>query len=275
MPTVLITGCSSGFGELAALTFARHGWRVWATMRTPDNGDRLRKEAAAAGLDLHVTRLDVTDQESIDRAIDAAGPIDALVNNAGVEQYGSVHLVSDAEARWQFDTNVFGLLNVIRATVPAMLARGSGVVVNVGSVAGYVGVPYSGLYAASKHAVSALSEALHFEVGHRGVRVVVVEPGQFATDLGAKSRTAAAMTEGGEDDRRRARFREAIGALVPGGEPADPQVVADAILRAATDPATPLHLPVGGDAELITQVKRSMTFEDFEQTMRTTLNWFD
>ena len=274
MSNVLITGCSSGFGELAALSFATLGHQVVATMRTPGSSAALNAEPS-----IHQLPLDVTDQASVDAAVAAAieacgGPIDIVVNNAGIEVFGAVHLLSDDEINRQFDTNVLGVVRVARAVVPHMIANGGGAIVNVGSVAGLVGVPYSGAYAASKHAVEALSEAMHFELSQRGIRVCVVEPGQFATRLGANSAHAAAMPEGSEEYERWQRYRASQRKLVS-GEPADPQAVADAIVRAATERPGVLRHPVGDDAELILTTKRSMSFEEFDATMRTVLDWHE
>ena len=272
MPSVLITGCSSGFGELAALTFARNGWRVFATMRSPG------ASAALGDAGVEQLALDVCDMHSVQAAIDEAvercGRLDVVVNNAGIEVFGAVHLLSDDEIHRQFDTNVTGVMRVVRAVVPHFLAHGGGTIVNVGSVAGFVGAPYSGLYAASKHAVEALSEALHFELSQRGVRVRVVEPGQFATQLGAKSVHAAAMTPDTPELDRFQRFRAAQRRLV-NGEPADPQIVAAAIYLAATEEPGQLRHLVGADAELIVSTKSSMSFEDFDATMRTVLDWHE
>lgn len=272
MPSVLITGCSSGFGELAALTFARHGWHVIASMRRPGSSAAV----TAAGLD--EVALDVTDAESVQRAVDEAiarcGRLDVVVNNAGIEVFGAVHLLSDDEIHRQLDTNVTGVMRVARAVVPHFFEHGGGTIVNVGSVAGFVGAPYGGLYAASKHAVEALSEAMHFELSQRNIRVRVVEPGQFATQLGAKGLHAAAMTPDTEEFQRFQRFRAAQRTLV-NGEPADPQLVADTIYRAATDDPGRLRYLVGADAELIVSTKSSMSFEDFDATMRTVLQWHE
>lgn len=270
---VLITGCSSGFGELAALTFADHGHRVFATMRTPEKSAALNARA-----DITQLALDVSDSASVEaavaQAITAAGRLDVVVNNAGIEVFGPVHLVSDHEAWQQLDTNVMGVIRVARAVVPHMIANGSGAIVNVGSVAGIVGTPYGGIYAASKHAVEGLSEAMHFELSHLGIRVCVVEPGQFATALGANGVHAAAMLPGSPEAERRERFRTAQRSLV-GGQPADPQVVADTIYRAATERPGTLRHVVGGDAELIAATKQAMSFEDFDVTMRNALNFHD
>jgi NADP-dependent 3-hydroxy acid dehydrogenase YdfG len=184
---VLITGCSSGFGELAALTFADHGHRVFATMRTPGKSAALNARPEITQLALDVAD-DAGVQAAVAAAIETAGRLHVVVNNAGVELFGAVHLVSDAEVQRLFDTNVFGVVRVARAVVPHLLANGGGTIINVGSIAGVVAPPYSGLYAASKHAVEALSEAMHFELSQQGVRVCVIEPGQFTTALGAKRR---------------------------------------------------------------------------------------
>jgi NAD(P)-dependent dehydrogenase (short-subunit alcohol dehydrogenase family) len=273
MSNVLITGCSTGFGELAALTFADHGHRVFATMRTPGKSARLN-----ARTDIEQLALDVSDSASVDAAvaevIARAGGIDVLVNNAGIEVLGAVHLLSDAEVFRQFDTNVTGVVRTARAVVPHMVAAGSGAIVTVGSLAGLVGVPYGGIYAASKHAVEALTEAMHFELSQLGIRVCVIEPGQFATELGANSVRAAAMTDDSPEYQRSESYRMAQRRLV-NGEPAHPQVVVDAIYRAATERPGQLRHPVGADAELVSGVKRAMSFEEFDSTMRSTLDWFE
>ncbi len=273
MSTVLITGCSSGFGELAALTFADRGHRVFATMRTPGKSAALNARA-----DITQLALDVTSSASVDAAVaqvlEAAGGIDIVVNNAGIEVFGAVHLFADDEVERQFDTNVTGVIRVVRAVVPGMLARGGGAIVTVGSVAGRVGAPYGGLYAASKHAVEALTEAMHFELSHRGIRVSVVEPGQFATRLGDNSATAVAMVEGDAEHDRWQRYRAAQRRLVS-GEPADPQLVADVIYRAATEEPGMLRYPVGADADLVLGAKGSMSFEDFDGAMRAVLDWHE
>jgi len=273
MSNILITGCSSGFGELAALLFADRGHRVVATMRTPGKSDALNARA-----DIVQLALDVTSTESVNtaiaHAIEQVGQLHVLVNNAGVESFGAVHLFSDEEVQWQFDTNVAGVVRTVRAVVPHMLEHGEGAIVNVGSVAGRVGTPYGGMYAATKHAVEALTEAMHFELAHRGIRVSVVEPGQFATRLSANSAVAVAMTEGGEEHTRWQSYRAAQKRLVS-GEPGDPGLVAEAIYRAATERPGVLRHPVGSDADLVVGAKNGMSFEDFEAAMRQVLDWHE
>ncbi len=273
MSNVLITGCSSGFGELAALTFADRGHHVFATMRTPGKSPVLNARA-----DIDQLALDVCSSDSVDAAIAAAiakvGRLDIVVNNAGIESFGAVHLFSDVEIARQFDTNVMGVVRVVRAVVPHMLEHGGGAIVNVGSLAGRVGTPYGGAYAATKHAVEALTESMHFELAHRGIKVRVVEPGQFATRLSDNSMVAAAMVDGSDEHERWQRYRVAQRRLVS-GEPADPQLVADAIYRAATDEPGVVRHPVGADADLVIGAKNGLSFEDFEDAMRTVLDWHD
>jgi NAD(P)-dependent dehydrogenase (short-subunit alcohol dehydrogenase family) len=279
VPTVLITGCSSGIGLLTAVEMARRGDTVVATMRNPDRGGPLRDAAAEAGVDLTVVALDVADDASVRRGIAeaeaAVGPLDVVVNNAGIEVKGPIEEVDDDEALRQLDTNVLGPLRVIRAVVPSMRERRSGTIVNVSSLAGLVARPFAGLYAASKHALEALSEALALEVRAYGVRVVVVEPGQFGTRIGENAVVARRFRPGSPYWDTSARFDTAIGGLVPGGEPADAGVVARVIADLAHADDPPLRTLVGQDAEMVMAVRRSTDFEGFEKAMRATLDWWD
>jgi NAD(P)-dependent dehydrogenase (short-subunit alcohol dehydrogenase family) len=280
MATVLITGCSTGFGKLAALTFAREGHTVFASMRNLDKAGALREAAEADGLKIAVVQLDVDDAASIERAVSEvvseAGGIDILVNNAGFEVRGPIEEATDAEARRQFETNVFGLLAVTRAVLPGMRTRGSGVLVNLSSIAGLVAAPFAGLYAASKHAVEALSESLHYEVAPFGIRVALVEPGGFATEFSANVTEADAFTTESPYRDYADRFAAALEKLTrPDGQAADPQIVADAIVRVATDASAPLRTILGDDAEMIMTVRNSTDFEGFEKTMREALDWWD
>lgn len=280
MAVALVTGCSSGFGLLTAVELARRGRHVFATMRDPARAGALQEAASGVGVDVEVLTLDVRDEASVRAAVaavlDAAGRLDIVVNNAGIEVRGPVHLVSDDEVRDQFDTNLFGLLHVVRASVPHLERSDDGVIVNVSSIAGVMVRPFAGVYAASKHAVEAVTEALHFELGLVGIRVHAIEPGQFATDLAANTVDAAAFSAVDEPywpvaEALEGRVRE----LVPGGERSDPSTVAVAIADAVDDPATPLRVPVGGDTELILAARSGQTFEDYERTMRTFLDYWE
>jgi NAD(P)-dependent dehydrogenase (short-subunit alcohol dehydrogenase family) len=274
MARVLITGSNSGFGELAALTLARRGHDVVATMRNLGKGEALRARIADEDLPIEIRPLDVCDDDSVTTAIGDPTDLDAVVNNAGFEVSGALELVDDALLVRQFDTNVRGPMRVIRAVLPAWRARGSGTIVNVSSIAGIVGAPFGGAYASSKHALEGLSEALHFETAVYGIRVRLVEPGRFDTGFHANIVTVDGWDESDYVDRA-TRFRDSQGVLSGDGPPPDPQDVADAIVRAVLDPDAPFRQFVGADAQLIQSVKTSMSFEDFETTMRATLNWYD
>ncbi|MCH2415367.1 MAG: SDR family oxidoreductase [Acidimicrobiales bacterium] len=278
--SVLITGSNTGFGKLAALSLARQGKKVIATMRDPSKGDDIRRVAKEEELPIEIRKLDVCDPEMVKDCLADAQEIEAIVNNAGFEIQAAVEQLED-ELMWkQLDTNLLGPLRLIRTVLPVWTQRGSGVIVNVSSIAGRSAPPYSGSYAASKHALEALSESLHFEVSHLGIRVCVIEPGRFSTDF-FENIVRPDTWEGSQHQERAMAFREALLRLdnisesdESSGSP-DPQEVADAIVRAVSDPKMPFRTLVGQDAELIDATKTSMSFEDFETTMRTALDWHD
>ena len=214
------------------------------------------------------------DPDSIAAALSDPSDIDALVNNAGFEVQGAIETIDDALMHRQLDTNVLGPLRLIRAVMPTWRARGHGVVVNVSSVVGQATSPFGGAYAASKHALEAISEALYWEASPAGIRVHVIEPGRFpATDFWSNIVRPEGW-DGSGFEAKALSLRAALTAL-DSGEPSDPQAVADAIARAITDPEASLRTPVGADAHLILDAKSSMSFEDFERAMRTTTNWYE
>ena len=268
MSVVLITGCSSGIGLEAALAFARHGDTTYASMRDLARADRLRSRADAEGLTLEVLTMDVTDDDSVKAAVAEVesrhGAVDVLVNNAGVGFFGSVEDMDLSRAATLIDTNLWGAVRTTRAVLPAMRARGSGVIVNVTSVAGRVpGVPYQGFYSASKHALATLSEALNWEVAPYGIRVASVEPGFFATDIisNAGNGEAAATSPYAADQAWLVDFY--LKAIESDAAP-PASIVADAIVQAAVDPATPLHNLVGDDAKLYVDLAgQAGTYENF------------
>jgi NAD(P)-dependent dehydrogenase (short-subunit alcohol dehydrogenase family) len=274
---VLITGCSSGFGLLTALKFARARDHVVATMRSPEKAPaELTNAIAKEKLPVTLGRLDVCDPASVDAAVRAAGPIDVLVNNAGIELRSSIEDASDADVQKQFDTNVFGTLRVMRAVLPQMRARKRGTIVNLSSIAGIVARPFGGLYSATKHAIEAITEALHFEAAPLGIRVVLIEPGAYETRL-----LTNAFNGDGFDDRSpywpvHERFEEALGRLRAGtGGTQDPQEVADLIYTAVHDPQPRLRYLVGRDATMIATAYKAMDFEQYEAAMRQSMGWKD
>ena len=187
--TVLITGATAGLGRHAALHLAERGHRVIASGRRAEALEKLAAEATERGARIDTLRLDVTDPGSIAEAVaevdrlTGGDGLDVLVNNAGYGQMGPLELVGDEELRRQFDTNVFGLMAVTRAFVPAMRERGRGKILNISSMGGRITFPFGGAYHATKYAVEALSDALRKELRLFGVDVVLIEPGAIHTEF--------------------------------------------------------------------------------------------
>jgi NAD(P)-dependent dehydrogenase (short-subunit alcohol dehydrogenase family) len=234
---VLVTGASSGFGRLTVESLARRGHRVVAGLR--EIGGRNEKAAAeltAFAGNLRVVELDVTDQDSVDRAVAGLDRLDAVVNNAGGIFAGPVEAFTAEEAARQLDVNVLGALRVGRAVLPGLRRQGSGVLIQVGSLSGRVALPFSGLYAASKAALGSITEAWHHELAPFGVESVVVEAASYPTSIGLNATAPA-------DAGRMAPYAEAVGGFTQAviksstEQAADPQVVADAVVELVETPA--------------------------------------
>ncbi|MFT4514920.1 MAG: NAD(P)-dependent dehydrogenase (short-subunit alcohol dehydrogenase family) [Planctomycetota bacterium] len=194
--TIVITGCSTGFGRESALRFARRGDRVYATMRAVEgkNAERaaaLRAEAKDEKLTLTVLELDVCDTASVEGAAKVvegeSGAPDVVINNAGVMYVGVTEAFDPSELTAQLDVNVVGVHRVCRAFLPAMRAANRGLIINVSSVAGRLAIPTFGIYQASKWALEGYSASLRYELASSGVDVVLVEPGPFRTELFGQS----------------------------------------------------------------------------------------
>ena len=241
MKTVLITGCSSGFGLEIARLFLERDWRVVATMRTP------RTDLLPASDRLRIIALDVTDPASIRAAVDAAGPIDALVNNAGVGVINPLEAVSMDTAQAVFATNTLGTIAMTQAVLPGMRAQRAGVIVNVTSAVTMRSLPAMSVYTASKAAVNAFTESLALELEPLGIRTRLVLPGRAPTTrFGENARDYMQ----GDVPAEYAPLLEAIfaGMRVP-GPVTHAQDVVEAVWRAVTDPAAPMRIPAGADAE--------------------------
>jgi NAD(P)-dependent dehydrogenase (short-subunit alcohol dehydrogenase family) len=241
MQTVLITGCSSGFGLDTARYFLERDWNVIATMRTVD------ASLLPASPQLRLLALDVTDPASIANAIAAAGPIDVLVNNAGIGMLATLEGTPMDVARAVFETNTLGTIAMTQAVLPQFRARGAGVVINVTSTVTVVPLPFLSVYTASKAAVNAFTESLAVELASFGIRLNLVLPGRSPTTrFGAN---ASERMQGGFPDAYVA-FKEQVfaGMKDAGAEVTYGVDVADAVWRAATDPAAPLKIAAGADA---------------------------
>lgn len=275
---ILITGANSGFGLLSTKSFAKAGHIVHAGYRNPAKIGTLQA-LANDGLKVVPVQLDVTDPASVNSAVAKASqaqPIDVLVNNAGFEVQGPIEHISDATYYKQFDTNVLGVIRMVRAVAPIMRAQKSGVIINLSSVVGIVTPPYAGLYAASKHAVEAISEALSLEMRPFGIRVAMVEPGAFPTEFGGNVMTEPGFTDASPYYANAQRFRAAMGPLDASHSTQNPQDVADAIVAAATTDTGRLRHLVGADAAMVVGAYRaSPDFESFSSAMFTQLGVAD
>ncbi len=259
--TALITGASSGFGLLTAVTLARRGWRVLATMRDLPRRGRLEDAARAAGvLDrIEFIALDVTDNEQI-AAVAASiatrpSPLDAIVNNAGFAMAGFSEDVLDAELRRQFDTNFFGAAAVTRAFLPLMRRQGSGHIVMISSISGRMGFPGVGSYSASKFAMEGWAETLRLEMKPLGVQVVLVEPGSFETDIWTRNAIFSARAQDANSPNA-ARTERLLNSREARKLKANPQVVADGIAAILDDPRPRLRHVFGRDAKVGLWLKR-------------------
>jgi NAD(P)-dependent dehydrogenase (short-subunit alcohol dehydrogenase family) len=260
MSSVLITGCSKGIGLETALAFARAGHQVNATMRNPSQSPALAETAAREKLPITISTMDVDSDESVSNAIAAIrknGPIDVLINNAGVEGVGPVEEFPLAKFRAIMETNYFGALRCIQAVVPEMRQRRSGCIINISSVAGRICNPPLTSYCASKWALEALSEGLAGELKTFNVRVAIVEPGIIDTAMARRIGEPAPGSPYGQTARFSALFSKSLETPVP------PSLVAEKILEVAQSESWQLRHPVGPDAAGFLEWRKSMSDEDW------------
>jgi NAD(P)-dependent dehydrogenase (short-subunit alcohol dehydrogenase family) len=259
--TVLITGTSKGIGYTTALTLARAGHTVYATLRSPARAMELAAEFANHNLPIHVSVVDVDSDDSVTAAIAAihqsAGDIDVLVNNAGVERNGSIEELSMAGIRACMETNYFGAIRCAKAVIPRMRQRRSGCIINVTSVAGRVSTSPLGVYAASKHAIEALSEALAQEMKTFNVRIAIVEPGIIDTPMAHEIELPVPASL----YPQQRRFAHYFAASLK--NPTQPLLVAEKIQSIIESGTWKLRHPVGPDAEPLLTRRKATSDEDY------------
>jgi NAD(P)-dependent dehydrogenase (short-subunit alcohol dehydrogenase family) len=260
MKSVLITGTSKGIGLETALAFARAGYKVFATMRNPERATAFQQKINDESLDISISAMDVDSDESVREAIDAIlgenGSIDVLVNNAGIERHGSVEELSMEEIIAIMNTNYFGVLRCTKHLLPQMRTNKNGCIINVASVSGKISSTPLGAYAASKHALEAISEALAQEVKPFNIKVKIVEPGIIDTQM------ARNIEVGGDSIYPQAnRFGGLFTASLK--TPTSPVLVADKILEVAESQNWKLRHPVGPDAQPFLDWRASMTDEEW------------
>lgn len=267
----LITGSSSGIGLLTAIEFARNGYLVVATMRDLGRADRLESAAKTAGVrdKLHLRQLDVTNFDSIPSLIDGVvrdhGRIDVLINNAGFSVAGFGEDLKLSDYRHQFETNFFATVAMSKAVLPVMRRQKSGHIIQVASVAGRVGTPLLSAYCSSKHALEGFSESLRIETHSLGIRVVLVEPGAFDTDIWTRNVTigAGALDPNSPNKDRSQRFTEFVKNNSKNRR--DAREVGQLILRIANNPNPKLRYLIGPDAKMQVWLKRLLPWKTYER----------
>ncbi|HLA58509.1 MAG TPA: SDR family oxidoreductase [Puia sp.] len=246
--TILITGASSGIGKETAKLFNAKGWNVIATMRNPQNETELTRLQ-----NVYVTKLDVLDLQSIQNAvaegIQKFGKIDVLLNNAGYGAYGPLESFSREKIARQFNTNVIGLLDTIKAVLPHFRQNKSGIIINISSIGGKVAFPLGALYHGTKFAVEGISEALHYEVGQFGGQVKIVEPGAIDTDFAGRSFDFNNDETLTEYQGTVAKLFAVMPTMLASASPAS--LVAEVIFEAATDGKNQLRYTAGEDAKTL------------------------
>jgi NAD(P)-dependent dehydrogenase (short-subunit alcohol dehydrogenase family) len=267
----VVTGSSSGIGLLTAVELALNGYRVVATMRNLESRGRLEEAAHKAGgsdrLDLR--RLDITEFDSLPGAVDAIvrdhGRIDVLVNNAGFSSAGFGEDMQLREIRDQFETNFFGSVAMTKAVLPVLRKQKSGHIIQVSSISGRAAAPMIGAYSASKFALEGWSEAVRIEVHSLGIRVVLVEPGSYDTDIWTRNVkvAAGALDPASPNKERSQRFAEFVKNSAKHRR--DAREVAKLIVCVARDPNPKLRYLIGGDAKVQIWLKRIVPWRKYER----------
>ena len=250
---VLITGCSSGFGLLAAVGAAKLGYETIATMRNLDKIGPLQSALDAENVSARIEKLDVTSTDSIDQLVKKVGPVDILVNNAGILITGSFLDQTDEEMRQVFETNYFGIVNLTKAFTPGMIAQNSGRIINIASLAGLVGHPFNAAYAASKHALVGFTKSIRVELAPFGIKVISVEPGYHKTEI---IRVNANQSENFYDRKspmfewNRGFLKAFLDEIIP--RAGDPQPVVKTLLMLLDSEKPKSHYVIGKDAKFST-----------------------
>ena len=263
----LVTGASSGIGRATALQLAALGFTVYAAAR------RVARMSDLADRGIHIASLDVTDDESmvtmVDKIVSEQGRIDILVNNAGYGSYGAVEDVPIAEARRQFDVNVFGLARLTQLVLPHMRAQRDGYIVNISSMGGKIWEPLGGWYHAAKFAVEGLSDCLRAEVAEFGIKVVVVEPGSISSEWATISADNLEAISADTPYRDQAKFiTRGLRASDTSFLASQPEVVAEAIGKAVQRTKPRTRYPVGGGARIFLSAQRMLTDRGFDRFIR-------
>lgn len=263
MKTIFITGASSGIGRATVRHFAERGWNVVATMRAPE------KEIEFMPLNnVLVLKLDVEKKETIQNAVTEAiqhfGKIDVLLNNAGYGSMGILEAATDEQIRRQFEVNVFGLINMTKAMLPHFRSNQEGMLINISSMGGIVTFPTMSLYHSTKFAVEGLSESLSYELLSQNIKVKLIEPGAIHTDFGGRSMEFYFDDSLTDYKQFTTTFLGKLSEMEKSPTYASPpELVAEAIFKAATDGTNQFRYVVGEDAKMLIQMKEDCDDEDY------------
>jgi NAD(P)-dependent dehydrogenase (short-subunit alcohol dehydrogenase family) len=274
----VVTGSSSGIGYETSLLLAKNGFFTYATMRNPDNSNKIDNLKQSEKLSLEVLKLDVTDDKSVKEAIakiaNEQGTIDVLVNNAGYALVGPLEELSIQEFKEQFETNVFGVIRVIKEILPIMRKQRHGIIVNISSVAGRTGFPLTSAYVSSKFALEGLSESIAYEIEQFGIKVILIEPGVIKTNFDSNLKIGKGVsdtkTTNGNDSPYADLTEKRIAGFKPRFENGLPPIeVANVILRAITSKNVPpeSRYLVGDDASKLMEIKKSKSDKEFRRLM--------
>ena len=274
MKTVLVTGANRGIGLETSLVFAKAGYKVFATMRNPDNAIELNERILKDKLEIVVMKMDVDSDDSVNECISKIhhenGLVDVIVNNAGIERHGAIEEMDISVFKEVMETNYFGIVRCVKAVLPAMRQAKKGCIINIASVAGKISSSPLAPYAASKFAVEAFSEALAQEVKSFNIRVGIIEPGIINTDM------ARDIRHGQRDSNYPQSFR--FGGMFAASleNPTSPTLVADTILSVAESETWKLRYPVGPDAQPFLDWRKDMTDEQWvDWNAQNDNDWYD
>ena len=268
----VVTGSSSGIGYETSLLLARNQYTTYASMRNMKKSDELLKIASKENIPLKVIQLDVNDDRSVSSAIDSIvkenGRIDVLVNNAGFDLFGSLEELTIEEIKGQFETNFFGAARVTKNVIPTMRKQGSGIIINVSSIGGRIGlVPCNTMYHASKFALEGFTESLRHELTEFNIDVILIEPGAIRSNFAENIRTAKNY------DSNNSPYAKTVQKVFEGFEPmlanaSDPKEVAQVILNAANSSSPNIRYTVGKDAESILKARAELSDRELEKWVR-------
>jgi NAD(P)-dependent dehydrogenase (short-subunit alcohol dehydrogenase family) len=264
----VVTGSSSGIGFETALALARNGYHTYATMRDTNKGTRIRDTAKKESLAIEVLELDVDNENSIKKAIEKIlqdkKKIDVLVNNAGYGLFGCLEDLTIEDLKKQFETNFFGIIRMIQAVLPTMRKQKSGTIVNVSSVAGRIGFPASPAYISSKFALEGLSESMRYELAPFGIKTIIIEPGVIKTNFFAALENPTRPDSAYKDLTD--KVMKGLTMMSEMGTP--PQEVANTIVKAISSEDPLPRYPVGNDAVMFLEAKKSKTDIEFENYIK-------